>query len=110
MARPGMKRRGPRKSPASTPALIPPSAPPPGGVAAAGPRLFSPPPGGPREPLARGQLVLVGPEGHRVVAAVSRRLQPVEQRLEIDGALTGVEVDLVLARVVGQAHLADAAD
>src|SRR2546428_5652604 len=79
------------------------------GMPALGSVSFSSTPRERREPLARGQLVLVRAEGHRVVAAGSRRLQPGEQRLEIDGALTGVEVDLVLAPVVGHAPLADAA-
>ena len=54
------------------------------------------------------QLVLQIAKGHSVKAAIAGRFQPLEYRLKVDVALAGVQVDFLIAVVVGQPHLADA--
>jgi hypothetical protein len=62
------------------------------------------------EEIARHQLVRLTAESHHVMALISRRLQPREQRRKIDIALARIQVDFFVAQIISQAYLANAAN
>src|SRR5678816_1074766 len=64
--------------------------------------------GHPDQDLAALEHILARAEGQHVVAAITTPLEALEHLGEIDGALAGLQVLLVVTAVVGQPHLAAA--